>query len=121
MDLDAAQRAFALVRSLDTEKPLPPPSVLTVFRLYCMEELSAAQVARNCHCSKPTILRRLKLIEKRTGIAPQQLRRLLPHIAKLEDKLRDPAPRASTPKPPSTRKTTRTIFSKRKPDTNYTN
>jgi hypothetical protein len=88
-DQDLARRAFALVENLDTEKPLRPPSLLTVFRYYCIEELSATSIARKCRCSKPTVLRRLALIQTRTGLDPQQLRRLSPHIANLEDSLAD--------------------------------
>jgi hypothetical protein len=89
-DLDLAQRVFALVRNLDTEKPLRPPSLLAVFRHYCIEELSSSQIARKYACSKPSILRRLALIRARTGADPQHLRRLSPHIAKLQDNLADP-------------------------------
>jgi hypothetical protein len=89
-DVDLARRAFALVRNLDTDKPLAPPTLLTVFRLYCIEELSAGRIARKCGCSKPTVLRRLALIRARTGLDPLQLRRLSPHIAKLEDSMNDP-------------------------------
>jgi hypothetical protein len=87
--LELARQAFALVQNLDTEKPLRPPTLLTVFRHYCIEELSASQIARKYSSSKPTILRRLALIRARTGLDPLQLRRLSPHIAKLEDSFRD--------------------------------
>lgn len=90
LDLDVARRAFALVETLDTDKPLDPPSLLSVFRLYCIHELSAAQIAVKFECSKPTVLRRLALIRARTGLDPRQLRRLSPHMAKLEAKLHDP-------------------------------
>lgn len=89
-DVEAASRAFALVRNLDTETVLRPPSLLAVFRHYCIEELSASQIARKFGCSKPTVLRRLALIRARIGVDPRQLRRLSPHIAKLEATLSDP-------------------------------
>jgi len=88
-DLEVARRAFALVQNLDTEKPLQPPSLLTVFRHYCIEELSTSRIARKYGCSKTNIVRRLRLIRARTGLDPQQLRRLSPHIAKLEDSFAD--------------------------------
>jgi hypothetical protein len=94
-EVDVARRAFALVRNLDTEQPLRPPTLLTVFRHYCIEEKSASAIARKYDCSKPTILRRLALIRAKTGVDPKQLRRLSPHIAKLEDSLNDP--RAARP------------------------
>jgi len=89
-DLDVARRAFALVQNLDSEKPLKPPALLAVFRHYCIEELSASRIARKYDCSKPTVLRRLALIRLRIGLDPLQLRRLSPHIAKLEDSFHDP-------------------------------
>ena len=58
--------------------------------LYCMEEMSAGQIARSLHCSKPTILRRLDAIEARTGAHPDNLRRLSPHLNKIEAQLADP-------------------------------
>jgi hypothetical protein len=88
-DLDLARRVFAVVQNLDTEKPLQPPTLLAVFRQYCIEELSASAIAREYKCSKPTILRRLALIRLRTGLDPLQLRRLSPHIAQLEDSFTD--------------------------------
>lgn len=88
-DIEVARRAFALVLNLDTEEPLPPPSLLRVFRLYCIHELSSAQVASKCECSKPSILRRLARIRARTGVDPRELRRLSPHIARIEDEMSD--------------------------------
>jgi hypothetical protein len=89
IDLDVAIRACALVHALDTDKPLKRPSVLTVFRHYCIDELSYARIAGKYECSRPTIVRRMALIRKKTGLGPEQLRRLSPHIAKLEDAARD--------------------------------
>jgi hypothetical protein len=90
LEMDVAARSFALVRKLDTDKPLPPPSLLTVFRLYCMEDLSTVEIARKCKCNKTKVVRRLSEIRRRIGIHPLELRRLSPHIAQLEDSLRDP-------------------------------
>ena len=88
-DEEVARQSFAVIQRLDADQPLEPPSILTVFRLYCMEALSAAQAARRCHCSKATIISRLNLIRKRTGASPQSFRRLSPHIGQLEDQIRD--------------------------------
>ena len=90
LDVDVARRAFALVRNLDTDQALRPPTLLAVFRHYCIEELSASQIARKYSCSKPTVLRRLHLIRSRIGLDPRQLRRLSPHIAQLEETLAEP-------------------------------
>lgn len=86
---DIARSAFALVRQLDSERPLKPPTLLTIFRLYCIEELSAAQVARKCRSSKATVVRRLELLRSRTGLDPQHLRRVSSHLDKLDDTLSD--------------------------------
>ncbi len=79
-DKSVAERAFALVQQLDTNGPKKPPSVLTVFRLYCIEELSAEQIARKTHSSKATIVRRLVRIRQKTGIEPKDLRRISGHL-----------------------------------------
>jgi hypothetical protein len=89
LDDDVARRAFALVQQLDSDELGKPPSVLTVFRLYCMEELTAAQAARKLHCSKPTVLRRLELLRRKTGLEPAVLRRMSAHLSKVEDGLTD--------------------------------
>jgi hypothetical protein len=93
IDENLARHAFALVQQLESERPLPPPTTLAVFRLYCIDALSAAQAARKCHCSKATILNRLALIRKKTGLDPAKLRTLSPHIAKIENEISDPRAR----------------------------
>jgi hypothetical protein len=93
IDQDVAQRAFALIQQLESNPSLPAPSVLTVFRLCCIEALSAAQAARKLHCSRVTVCRRLKLIRAKTGIAPEYLRTLSPHIASIQDQTTDPRAR----------------------------
>ena len=75
---DVARHAFALVEQLESGGKAPTP--LAVFRLYCVEGLSAGKIARRLRCSKPTILRRLKLIEQRVGVAPEKLRCYSEHL-----------------------------------------
>jgi len=86
---DVARRAFGLLQKLDASGKSEPPSVLTVFRLFCVEERSVAQVARVCHCSEPTVRRRLKLIEAKTGTAPEALRKLSSHLEPLRREFED--------------------------------
>ena len=86
---DIARQAFALVQQLDAEGSARPPTALTVFRLYCMEELTAGQIARRCGCGKTTIIDRLNLIRAKTGVAPEDLRRLSPHFNRLEGDISD--------------------------------
>jgi hypothetical protein len=71
---DVARQAFALIEQLEGDSGSKPPTPMSVFRLYCKEGLSAAKIARKLRCSKPTVLRRLKLIERRTGVPAQKLR-----------------------------------------------
>jgi hypothetical protein len=92
-DEDTARRIFAVVRQLDTGLRLKPPSLLTVFRMYCEDQLPAAKIARRCNCAKSTILARLDLIEQRTGCKPEQLRRISSHFQNAEASLSDPRAR----------------------------
>ena len=88
-DQNVARQAFALLEKLDAECPARPPTPLTIFRLYCIEELSTTQICRRCHCSKSTVINRLKLIRAATGMEPDELRRVSAHFSKIEDDLRD--------------------------------
>ena len=85
---NVARRAFELIEQLDSEKVIKLPSVLTVFRLYCVKELTAERVARKCQCSKGTIINRLKLIREKIGMPPDELRRFSSHFDKIEDDIR---------------------------------
>jgi len=89
---EVAIQAFALVKALDSEEAsrLGPPSVPTVFRLYCMEELSSSEIAKRVGCAKLTVLRRLQLIRARTGMDPSTFRRFSSQFAKIEEQMRDP-------------------------------
>ncbi|HTD68486.1 MAG TPA: hypothetical protein VK846_18345 [Candidatus Limnocylindria bacterium] len=84
-----ARAAFRLVEQLDSEDVMKAPSVLTVFRLYCMEELSADQIAARCRCGKGTIINRLHRIRKRTGKEPNELRRFATHFNRMEEDVSD--------------------------------
>jgi hypothetical protein len=75
--------AFALLEKLDTGRRRPPPSIARVFRLYCIELLSAAQVAGVCRCSKAAVIRRLKFITQLTGIPIAHLRNCYPQPCQL--------------------------------------
>ena len=72
----------ALVTQFDSE-------TLTVFRLYCIEAMSAAQAARRLRCSKTTVIRRLDEISRKTGVHPKVLRMLFPHLDRIKDALSD--------------------------------
>jgi hypothetical protein len=80
-----ALAAFVLLETLEGGRPLPAPSVSRVFRLYCLEAMSAAQVARECRCSKSAVIRRLKWIRRKTGIRPRLLRRQESGLKRLDE------------------------------------
>lgn len=84
---DVARNAFALLQKLELDAPLKAPSVLTVFRLYCVDGYSADGVARKCRCAKGTVMSRLRFIEKATGTRPEQFRALSGHLQKIDDDL----------------------------------
>lgn len=84
---DVARSAFALLQKLEMDAPLKAPSVLTVFRLYCVDGHSADQVARKCRCAKGTVMSRLRLIEERTGMKAEQFRAVSGHLQQVDDEL----------------------------------
>ena len=84
---DVARSAFALLQKLELDAPLKAPSVLTVFRLYCVDGFSADRVARKCRCGKATVIRRLQFIEARTGMKPEQFRAVSGHLQQVDDDL----------------------------------
>ena len=64
------------------------PSVLRVFRLYCVDGLSAERVARKCRCAKGTVMSRLRFIEAMTHTRPEQFRAMSSHLQQIDDDLR---------------------------------
>jgi len=88
-----ARRVFAIMQQLESQSRRKPPSVLTVFGFYCREALSVREIARQCHCSSTTIIERLNVIQKKTGLSPVALRALSPHIEKIRDRMSDPRAR----------------------------
>lgn len=86
---DVAARVFALIGRMEDGIRTKPPSVLNVFRLYCVQELSAREVAIKCHCSKTLVLERLKAIRAATGIDPEFLRRYSSQFDRMESNRTD--------------------------------
>jgi hypothetical protein len=66
-----------------------PPSVLAVFRMFCLDGMSASAIARRARCGKTTVLRRLELIRRRTGIVPARFRRISSHFESAAEQLED--------------------------------
>jgi hypothetical protein len=85
VELNVAQAAFALLVKMDAQGIYKKPSPLTVFRLYCIEGLSADQVATKCRCAKGTIMSRLRFIEDATNTKPEQFRAMSGHLQKIAD------------------------------------
>jgi hypothetical protein len=90
IDQTVAQRAFALIQQLEVDSATKPPTPLTVFRLYCIEEMSMERIALKCGCSIGTVANRLNLIRTRTRMEPQALRRISIHMSKMETDITDP-------------------------------
>jgi DNA-directed RNA polymerase specialized sigma24 family protein len=85
---DAARKLFALVSALESGSARMAP-VLTVFRLYCIEGLSAEQTARKCRCSKTTVIKRLNSIRRKTGTSADMLRAYSPQFERMEEEMSD--------------------------------
>jgi hypothetical protein len=82
---DVARQAFALLQKLELDAPLKAPSVLTVFRLYCVDDYSADRVARKCRCAKGTVMSRLRFIEDVTKTKPEEFRAVSSHLQQMDD------------------------------------
>ncbi|MCZ7636707.1 MAG: helix-turn-helix domain-containing protein [Verrucomicrobia bacterium] len=78
-----------MVKALDAKEPKREASLLRVFRLYCVEGLSAEVTAQRCGCSKGTILNRLNQIRRRTGVDPAKLRTYSAQFEAIEESLSD--------------------------------
>src|SRR2546430_2338254 len=79
---EIARRAFLALDALDCGSRRKLPTLLTVFRLYCIEYLPILQIAKKCRCSLAPVANRLKLLEATTRTKPQALRKVSPYIAK---------------------------------------
>jgi hypothetical protein len=85
-EVETAKKAFEMIRKLESERRTKAPSVMSVFRLYCIDGLSPAQVARKCRCSRGTVRNRLAMIRAKAG-SPERLRQISPHLSRVEDEL----------------------------------
>ena len=82
---DVARSAFALLVKLDAQGKHKSPTPLTVFRLYCVEGLSAGRVAEQCRCSKATVIGRLQFIEAVTHTKAEDFRAMSGHLQQMAD------------------------------------
>jgi len=83
-DEEIASRAFALVHQLASQGTRKEPSVMAVFRMYCIDGFSVSTIARKCGTSRMTVRARLKLVERKTGMKIDQLRKVSAHLEKAE-------------------------------------
>jgi hypothetical protein len=81
---DEARRALGLIERLESECPMSPPTVSTVFRLYCIEELTIVNSARMCRCAVGTVANRLEFIRTKTRVEPKDLRRVSDHLSRIQ-------------------------------------
>jgi hypothetical protein len=88
-DEEIASRAFALVHQLDSQGTRKSPSVLAVFRMYCIDGQSLSTIARKCGTTRMTIRHRLRLVETKTGMDIDQLRKVSAHLEKAEANFND--------------------------------
>jgi hypothetical protein len=88
-DEDIASRAFALVQQLDAEGTRKAPTVLSVFRMYCIDGFGVTTIARKCETTRTTIRARLKLVETKTGMSIDQLRKISAHFEQAEASFND--------------------------------
>lgn len=90
---DVARQVFAVIKQLEQSPSTRKAPLVQVFRLYCLENLSAEEVARECGCSKALIVLRMKELERRLGRKPSQLRGISSQFEQMEESLSDPRAR----------------------------
>jgi hypothetical protein len=95
---DQARQLFALVKQLDTQSNWRKAPILQVFRLYCLESMTAEEIARRCACAKSLIILRLAQLRQKLGCDPASLRPYSGHFDRIEASLRDPRARRIRPK-----------------------
>jgi len=89
-DDDTARRAFAAIKALDCRQGARKVGLYTVFRLYCVDCLSASQIARKCGSARSIIYGRLAELRQKLGRDPAQLRQYSAHFERIEESLSDP-------------------------------
>ncbi len=93
LDNELATRlaAFQILDRLDSIRLSKPPTLLTIFRLYCVQRMTVAQVARRCRCSVGTVSNRLHLMQTKIGIHPSAIKnapRPMPDESKAAEQLK---------------------------------
>jgi transposase len=78
---------------MEADQPIRKAPTFTVFRLYCIENLSLEQVRKKLQCSRGTITNRLRTIRQKTGTDPAALRAYSAQFTRIEQTLSDPRAR----------------------------
>jgi hypothetical protein len=90
---EIALQLIALVKSLAAKYDFRKAPLYIVFMLYCAEGWTVKQIARECKCSRSLVFDRLKLLHRKLGRHPAELRQYSAHFEKIERSLSDPRAR----------------------------
>jgi hypothetical protein len=86
---DVARQTMELVKKLDAGPRLKNPSLLTVFRLYCVNNKSSREIAFQCGCSRAVVMKRLSLLAGKIGVPLVKLRTYSAQFEQMDDHVRD--------------------------------
>lgn len=89
IDENQARQLFALIEKLESDRRLKNPSVMEVFRLYCIMGKTTDQIVDACKTSKGTVINRLEVIRGATGKNPEDLRAFSPYLQQIEEAITD--------------------------------
>src|ERR1043166_1851375 len=92
-DEQMVRNAIALVKAADSGQGARRVSLYTVMRLYCLDCLSAAQIARKCGCARSLVYSRISELRQKLGRDPAALRQYPGHIETTDESLSDPRAR----------------------------
>jgi len=84
-----ARQLFTLIEKLESDRRLKNPSVMDVFRLYCIKGKTMDQIVVACKTSKGTVNNRLEVIRQATGQEPDALRAFSPYLQAIEESVND--------------------------------
>ena len=84
-----ARVLFASIKALESESNYRKAPVTRVFQLYCLDKLSRNETAKACRCVPSLITLRLKVIHKKLGRKPLELRGISSHFEGIADSLTD--------------------------------
>jgi hypothetical protein len=78
-----------LVKKLDSGPRLKNPSLLTVFRLYCVNNKSSREIALHCGCSRAVVMKRLSILTEKIGVPLVKLRSYSAQFEQMDEQLTD--------------------------------